>query len=89
MTPSSGPGAGEETAKRQHLARLARVAAVTSNLVIVTDRRRRIEWVNDAFTRTTGYTLDEVRGRRPGELLQFEGTDAATVARIRAALDAR
>lgn len=89
MTPSSGPGAGEETAERQHLARLARVAAVTSNLVIVTDRRRRIEWVNDAFTRTTGYTLDEVRGRRPGELLQFEGTDAATVARIRAALDAR
>jgi PAS domain S-box-containing protein len=89
MTPSSGPGAGEETAERQHLVRLARVAAATSNLVIVTDARRRIEWVNDAFTRTTGYTLDEVRGRRPGELLQFEDTDAATVARIRDALDAR
>jgi PAS domain S-box-containing protein len=89
MTPPSGHGADGDLAERQHLVRLARVAAATSNLVIVTDARRRIEWVNDAFTRTTGYTLDEVRGRRPGELLQFEDTDAATVARIRDALDAR
>jgi len=89
MTPPSGHGTDGDLAERQHLVRLARVAAATSNLVIVTDARRRIEWVNDAFTRTTGYTLDEVRGRRPGELLQFEDTDAATVARIRDALDAR
>ncbi|MFO0294336.1 MAG: ATP-binding protein [Rhodospirillales bacterium] len=74
--------------RQRMIDRLAQVAAATTNLVVVTDARRRIEWVNDAFTRTTGYTLDEVRGRQPGKLLQFDGTDPVTVARIRAALDA-
>ena len=76
-------------AGRRMLDRLARVAQRTSNLVVVTDARRRIEWVNDAFTQATGYTLEEVRGRNPGQLLQFEGTDPATVTLIRRALDAR
>lgn len=71
------------------LDRLAQVARRTSNLVVVTDARQRIEWVNEAFTRTSGYTLQEVMGRRPGELLQFEGTDPATIDSIRAGLSAR
>lgn len=78
-----------EPAQQRLIARLAQVATSTTNLVIVTDAQRRIEWVNQAFTRTTGYSLEEVRGRQPGELLQCEDTDAATVKRIRDALDAR
>ena len=38
--------------------------------VIITDAEQRIEWVKPAFERTTGYTLEEVRGRRPGEMLR-------------------
>ena len=71
------------------LDRLAQVARRTSNLVVITDDRQRIEWVNDAFTRTSGYTLEEARGRRPGDLLQFEGSDPATIEHIRAELRAR
>lgn len=45
-----------------------------------------VEWVNPAFTEMCGYSLDELRGRKPGHLLQGPGTDPAAVARIRAAL---
>jgi PAS domain S-box-containing protein len=69
------------------LRRLAMVAQRTSNIVLITDARRRIEWANDEFTRVTGYTLDEARGRPPGALVQFERTDPATIARMREALD--
>ena len=68
-------------------ARLALVAEHTGNLVLITDRERRLVWTNPAFTRTTGWELHEVIGRSPGQLLQSELTDTAEVARMRAALE--
>ena len=70
----------------QDLARLAAVAQRTSNAVIITNLNGQVEWINDATTRMTGYTLAEMKGRRPGELLQGPETDPAAVARIGAAL---
>jgi PAS domain S-box-containing protein len=64
------------------------VAERAGNPIVVTDPARRIVWVNAAFTRRTGYALDEVRGRHPGRLFQFERTDQATVRRISEALAA-
>ncbi|HEY3437149.1 MAG TPA: PAS domain-containing protein, partial [Actinotalea sp.] len=46
-----------------------------------TDPRGPIVWVNEAFTRTTGYRLEEVVGRSPN-VLQGPGTDRAEVARM-------
>jgi PAS domain S-box-containing protein len=70
--------------------RLALVAAHTHNAVVITDADQRIEWVNEAFTQITEYTLDEVIGRRPGDFLQGHSTDPAQVefmrSRIRAGL---
>jgi PAS domain S-box-containing protein len=68
--------------------RLSDIARRTTNLVVVTDAKRRIEWVNAAFERTTGWTLDEVRGKSPGSFLHCDETDPETVARFRAALNA-
>ncbi len=62
--------------------RLAAVASRTNNAVVIADREGRLEWANDAFTRLTGYTLDEVRGRRPGDLLQGPLTSAETRAEM-------
>jgi PAS domain S-box-containing protein len=62
---------------------LSLVASQTDNAVVITGRDRKIEWVNDGFTRITGYAADEVLGRGPGEILQGPGTDPATVERIR------
>ena len=72
----------EERAQRETLERLGEVARETRNLVVISDREARIEWVNPAFEARTGWRLDEVRGRRPGEFLDAEGTDPDTVARI-------
>ena len=58
------------------------------DVVILTDLERRIVWVNPAFTTLTGYSFEEVLGRRPGDFLQGDGTDPVTVARIRASLSA-
>ncbi|MBY0525277.1 MAG: PAS domain S-box protein [Gemmataceae bacterium] len=63
--------------------RLAVIADRTDNLVILTDAEGRIEWVNPAFMRVTEYTLEEVKGRKPGSFLQGPHTDQTIVAHMR------
>ena len=74
-------------AQAAHLAHLALVARHTHNLVVIADTQRRITWVNEAFTRVTGYTLAEAVGRKPAELLQTPAVDPATVQQMRTAMD--
>ncbi len=62
---------------------LALVAARTDNAVVLTDAQGGIEWVNEGFTRLTGHTLDEVRGRKPGAVLQCPDTDSRTIEHMR------
>ena len=59
--------------------KLALVASRTDNAVVLTDPEGRVEWVNEGFTRITGYEFAEVLGRKPGALLQGPGTDPARV----------
>ena len=68
------------------LDRLAKVVERTSNAVLITDSARRIDWVNDGFTRLSGYALAEVRGRTPGELLASERTAPAERSRLAEAI---
>jgi PAS domain S-box-containing protein len=80
-----------EALARELMAQLDRMALVvhrTSNAVVITNAQRRITWVNEGFERITGYRASEVIGRSPASLLQFEGTDRQTLARLRQALDA-
>ncbi|MFU8837704.1 MAG: PAS domain S-box protein [Thiohalomonadaceae bacterium] len=71
---------------QQIMLRLSRVASQTTNGVIITDIDGRVEWINEGFTRISGYRLDDMRGRKPGDVLQGPDTDPATVAEIRSAL---
>lgn len=57
--------------------RLAMVANTTTNMVVLADSEGLIEWVNPAFTRITGYTLEEVKGKKPGSFLRGPQTDQA------------
>lgn len=59
--------------------RLALLAKHTDNAVVFTDRAGRIEWVNPAFERLSGYALEEVLGRKPGDFLQCEDSDQRVV----------
>ena len=75
-------------AAQDEIAKLSLVASCTDNLVIITDASGRVEWVNQAFVRRTGFSLAELAGRSPGQVLQGPGTDPAAVGRIRQALQA-
>lgn len=67
--------------------RLSLVAKGTDNIIVITDKYRRIEWVNEPFVTLTGYSLEEVIGKKPGKFLQYEETDKNTVLQIREALN--
>jgi len=68
--------------------RLSLIAARTSNAVVLTDRTGRIEWINDGFTRMTGFSADEAVGHTPGSLLQGPDTDPAVVSQMRENVEA-
>ena len=71
-----------EVRRREQFKLLSLVADGTDNSVIITDRAGLIEYVNPGFCKLTGYEVDEVQGRKPGELLQGRETDPATRQRI-------
>ncbi len=79
--------ADRERLRRQaeRLRGLALVAEHTSALVITTDRDDAIGWVNEAFVQATGWSLDEARGRRPGELLAHANVDDDVLGLVHAA----
>jgi PAS domain S-box-containing protein len=66
--------------------RLALVASLTKSGVVITDVEGRVEWMNDAYARTTGYALEEMKGRKPGVVLQGSDTSPGAVANMRAGL---
>jgi PAS domain S-box-containing protein len=67
---------------QQELEKLSLVASFTDNLVVITDGGGRFEWVNESFVKRTGYTLREVEGLKPGQVLQGPGTDLEVTAAI-------
>lgn len=48
-----------------------------ANAIVITDPTARVEWVNPAFERLTGYRHDEAIGRRPAELVKSGRQDKA------------
>jgi PAS domain S-box-containing protein len=54
------------------LKKLSLIATKSKSGVIISDNQGRIEWVNSSFEQTTGYTLDEVIGKKPKDFLQQE-----------------
>ncbi|WP_146436260.1 PAS domain S-box protein [Blastopirellula retiformator] len=73
-----------EALEKSHLEnhKLSLVAAKARQSVIIADAFCRIEWVNSAFTQLTGFTQEEVEGRKPWDLLQGPETDPQTIALV-------
>lgn len=71
--------------KKKDLAnqRMAIVASKTTNLVIIGSASGRIEWVNDAFLRQTGFSMEEIMGLHPVELLTGSESDPNVVEAFR------
>lgn len=68
---------------------LSKVVSNTSTSVLITDKNGLVEYVNPGFETLSGYTLAEVKGKKPSSLLQREQTDIDTVKRISQKLRAR
>ena len=60
--------------------------AKSDEAIVVTDSEGFMQWVNPAFKALTGYQLRELKGKKPGTLLQGALTDPAAVQRIRDAV---
>ena len=79
----------ELAASRDEARRLAAVAERTDNGVVILTPDGEVEWVNIGFERILGYTLEEMRGRRPTPILQGPGTDHEMVAYMRGMIEQR
>jgi PAS domain S-box-containing protein len=56
---------GEREIERQQLRLQHSALEAAANAIVITDRDGQIEWVNEAFTRLTGYSREETIGRNP------------------------
>jgi PAS domain S-box-containing protein len=63
--------------------RLSLVADNTDNSVIITNKDGQIEFVNEGFTRMTGYALEDVLNKTPSSFLQGPDTNQETVLAMR------
>ncbi len=52
----------------KELSRFRKTVESSDNIVVITDENEFIKYVNEAFTKTTGYTLGEVVGKKPNIL---------------------
>ncbi|MBI3511549.1 MAG: PAS domain S-box protein [Bacteroidetes bacterium] len=73
----------EKKRYEQELEKLSLVASETINGVLICDPDGLIEWVNEGFTRITGYQLNEVKGKMPGDVLAGHRTDRLAITMVR------
>lgn len=76
------------TEQQKDLKKLSLVARHALDSVVISGADRRIEWVNDAFCKSTGYTREETIGATPGALLNGPDTDMDKVNALEASLAA-
>lgn len=69
--------------------KLSLVASSMHSAVLFTDLAGRITWVNHGFCRISGYSFEEVIGRKPGDFLQGAQTDPESIRRMRLAISRR
>jgi PAS domain S-box-containing protein len=65
---------------------LARPQEVVKHGLVVSGPDGLVQWINPAFSAMCGYTLEELRGKRLGPILQGEKTDRETAERLRSAV---
>lgn len=69
--------------REAEVGRLSLVAKNANDSIVACNPDGKIIWVNDSFTRLTGYSFKEARGYRPSELLNAPETSLETAEAIR------
>lgn len=65
---------------------LKQVIERTVNAVVITDEAGLTTWVNQGFERITGYTPDDILGKKPGAVLQGPASDPHIIEEMRLAI---
>ncbi|GGW51914.1 bifunctional diguanylate cyclase/phosphodiesterase [Alishewanella tabrizica] len=69
----------EQMKANEELIRLSEVVRQTTNGIVITDPNGLVVWINEAFTNISGYSIEDMVGRKPGHLLQGADTNPETV----------
>lgn len=69
--------------QEQQLILLSLIAEKNINAVIICDNQGKIEWVNNSFISMSGFSMEEVIGKKPGHLLQGKDSDFAQIDYLR------
>lgn len=74
-----------ENKKVEHeLMKLSFVASKVNNAIVINDANNHVTWVNEAFEKITGFNLEDLKGKRLGDLIAGPGTDLELLERARA-----
>ncbi|MGZ3811587.1 MAG: PAS domain S-box protein [Mucilaginibacter sp.] len=73
----------ERKKTEEQLTMLSMVASSTTSGVIINNRDGKVEWVNKAFEKITGYTLEDAANRPLGDVLKGELTDISVIQKSR------
>jgi PAS domain S-box-containing protein len=69
----------EQKAQEEQLVILSLIAEKNINAVIIADKDGSIEWANTSFLDMSGFSMEEIIGKKPGHLLQGPETNPDTV----------
>ena len=81
-----GRDISEQIKKEEEFHLITKVVSKTKDAVVITNPSGQIVWVNNAFSKISEYTKEEVIGKKPGSLLQGKKTNQNTVEDIRKAV---
>jgi PAS domain S-box-containing protein len=70
----------------KELHQLSLVAQKTTNLVVITNEKGEVEYINPAFERKSGFSLDEMKGEKPGKFVHGKETNPEHIKANRAGL---
>ena len=65
------------------LLNLSFVASKVNNAIVINDANNHVTWVNAAFEKITGFTLEDLKGRRLGDLISGPKTDVSLIEHAR------
>lgn len=71
-----------EKEKEEQLRVLSSIAEENTHGVIIADRDGSVQWANKSFEKMSGYSLQELMGQKPGDILHGPETDKATASYI-------
>lgn len=67
---------------QQENKRLEWVTEQTVNGILYTDENKKIVWCNEGFSQMSGYTLNELLGKNPGDIFQGVDTSKKTIRKL-------